>query len=89
MKSVLYNLYHILHDLNKNSLNKKLKDSFTDVFLLIVEMYSWVLLSRLNLTAVNIMNEQSFQSLEISRLKYLEFACVTNKIVGLNNSDMI
>lgn len=89
MKSVLYNLYHILHDLNKNSLNKKLKDSITDVFLLIVEMYSWVLLSRLNLTAVNIMNEQNFQSLEISSLKYLEFACVTNKIASLNNSDMI
>lgn len=52
-------------------------------------MYSWVLLSRLNFTAVNIMNEQNFQSLEIYSLKYLEFACVTNKIVGLNNSDMI
>lgn len=34
-------------------------------------------------------SEQNFQSLEISRLKYLEFACVTNKIAGLNNSDMI
>lgn len=89
MTGVLSNLCHILHDLNQNSLNKKLKDSITDVFLLIVEMYSWVLLSRLNLTAVNIMNEQNFQSLEISRLKYLEFACVTNKIAGLNNSDMI
>lgn len=73
MTSVLYNLYHILHDLNKNSLNKKLKDSITNVFLLIVEMYSWVLLSRLNLTAVIIMNEQfpiprDFQ-IEIPRIR--------------------
>lgn len=57
MKSVLYNLYYIFYDFNKNLFNKKLKDLIIDVFFLIVEMYLWVLLLCLNLIVVNIMNE--------------------------------
>lgn len=57
MISVLYNLYYIFYDFNKNLFNKKLKDLIIDVFFLIVEMYLWVLLLCLNLIVVNIMNE--------------------------------